>query len=243
MKTLCVIPSRIGSTRLPRKPLLHIQGKPMVQQVYEKASACSFIDKVVVATDSQEIAEVITKINGNVELTSTNIKTGTDRVASVASMYPDMDVVINLQGDEPFIKPVMLEQLISPFASDGSINMATLAFPILEESEFSNPNIVKVILDKNNDAIIFSRAAIPHKRVDIASDKLPVFHHMGLYAFRRDFLLEYTKLEQTPLEKVEALEQLRAIENGYKIKVSVTGHRTLEINNAEELAAAQSFVS
>lgn len=242
MKILCVIPSRIQSTRLPRKPLLSIQGKPMVQWVYENASSCSTISKVVVATDSEEIALVIKNCGGNVEMTSADLKTGSDRVAAVAEKYNDMDIVINLQGDEPFIKPKMLEQLIQPFLSDEKITMATLAYALDIEKEYTDYRIVKVITDLNGDAIYFSRSPIPYfTNPNITKFSTPIYHHIGIYAFRRDFLLFYKNLPQTPLEKAESLEQLRAVEHGYRIRVCKTSEKTLEVNDEKDYVAAQSF--
>jgi 3-deoxy-manno-octulosonate cytidylyltransferase (CMP-KDO synthetase) len=238
MKILCVIPSRIGSTRLPRKPLLPIQGKPMIQWVYENASRCSLITQVVVATDSEEIASVVKANGGKVVMTDPYLRTGSDRVAAVAEHYPEMDVIINLQGDEPFIKPRMLEQLVAPYLAGEKPDMTTLAYPLIMETEFTEPGVVKVITDVNSNAIYFSRSPIPYFR---NQTKAPVYHHMGLYAFRRDFLLRYKDLPQTPLEKAEALEQLRALEHGYCIRVCLTEERTLEINTPEELAQAQQF--
>lgn len=239
MKVLCVIPSRIASTRLARKPLLDVQGKPMIQWVYENASRCRPLTKVVVATDSDEIAAVIQAIGGETIMTDPNLQTGSDRVAAVAALYPEMDVVINLQGDEPFIKPRMLEQLIAPYLQGESPDMTTLAYPISSETEFTDPGTVKAITDLQGNALYFSRAPIPYFRV---ATQAPVYHHIGLYAFRRDFLLHYTTLPQSPLELTESLEQLRALENGYCIRVCLTEHKTLEINTPEEYAAAQSFI-
>lgn len=238
MKILCVIPSRIGSTRLQRKPLLPIQGKPMIQWTYENAARCKLLTKVIVATDSKEIADVVHAIGGSTEITDANLQTGSDRVAAVAEKYPDMDVIINLQGDEPFIKPHMLEQLVAPYLAGERPEMTTLAYPIDLANEHKEAGVVKVITDLKNNAIYFSRAPIPYFRNSVSA---PVYHHIGLYAFKRDFLLQYTKLPQTPLEKAEALEQLRALEHGYRIRVCLTKERTLEINTPEELAAAQKF--
>ena len=239
MKILCVIPSRIRSTRLPRKPLLPIQGKPMVQWTYENAKRCDLLSDVIVATDCDEIADVITNINGKVVLTDPDLPTGSERVAAVAEQYPDVDIVINLQGDEPFIKPNMLRQLVAPYLAGETPEMTTLAFPLDKTNKFNDPGAVKVITDLNSHAIYFSRAPIPYFREE---GPAPVYHHMGLYAFRRDFLMHYKTLAQTPLEKVELLEQLRVIENGYKIRVCLTEERTLEINTPEEYEAAQGFV-
>ena len=237
MNVLCVIPSRIGSTRLPRKPLLPIQGKPMIQWTYENARRCPLLTDVIVATDSQEIADVITSIGGKVQMTDPHLPTGTERVAAVAEKHPDMDIIINLQGDEPFIKPRMLEQLIAPFLAGDKVMMTTLAYP-LEESKYREPGTVKVITDLNGDAIYFSRSPIPYYRTE---QKAPVHNHMGLYAFRRDFLMLYRTWPQTPLELTESLEQLRVMEHGHKIRVCLTEERTLEINTPEEYEIAQGF--
>lgn len=238
MNILCVIPSRIGSTRLVRKPLLPIQGKPMIQWVVEHAQQCPLFNDVVVATDSEEIADVVHAVGGKTILTDPHIQTGSDRIAAVAKHYPHADVVVNLQGDEPFIQASMLETLLAPFIAGETLDMATLACP-LSDDDAHEPGVVKVITDLNNDAIYFSRAPIPYFRSDFKP--APVHHHLGIYAFRRDFLLQYTQLPQTPLEKIESLEQLRAIEHGYKIRVCLTPHRTLEINTLEEWERAQKF--
>jgi len=238
MKILCVIPSRIRSTRLARKPLLPIQGKPMIQWVYENASRCNILTKVVVATDSEEISDVITAIGGHVEMTDPHLPTGTDRVALVAEKFPEMQVVINLQGDEPFIKPLMIEQLIAPYLAGELPEMTTLAHP-LDMNKHADPGVVKVIVNTQGNAIYFSRTPIPYFRTQ---ETAPVYHHMGLYAFRRDFLLRYPTLRQTPLEKTESLEQLRALEHGYTIRVCLTEQGSLEINTQEEYEAAQEFL-
>lgn len=239
-RVLCVIPARIGSTRLPRKPLQKINGKTIIQMTYQGAKTCPEIDKVVVATDDEEIKAVIEEIGGEVVMTDPSIKTGSDRVAAVAKEKSDYEIVINLQGDEPFIRQEMLSKLVMPFRTNSSATMATLAFPLVMATEYDNPDLVKVICDKQSRAIYFSRSPIPYLRVKQGLD-LPVYHHMGVYAFTRDFLLHYTTLPQTPLELSESLEQLRAIEHGYRIHVNLVENRTLEINTPEELAKAQEF--
>jgi len=243
MKILCVIPARIGSTRLPRKPLLKIKGKPMIQRTYEQAMRCRSIDRVVVATDSEEIAAVVRTCGGEmaVEVTADNFNTGTDRVAAVARCYPMMDVVINLQGDEPFVQPEMLSALVAPYLNGENPDMATLAYPLDVATEMLDPGVVKVLFDRNGYALYFSRAPIPYFRQEIAMDKLPLLHHVGVYAFRRDFLLQYTTMPQTPLELTESLEQLRVLENGYKIRICHVAGRTLEINTVEDLKASEVF--
>ena len=238
---LCVIPSRLNSTRLPRKPLVLIGDKPMIQWVFEAAMKCTAFAKVIVATDAQEIADVILKLGGQVEMTPSDLPTGTDRVAFVAKKYPEYDVVVNLQGDEPFIKPEMLVSLVEPYLNGLNPQMATLACLIHLEAEYSDPNTVKVIYNKLNQAIYFSRSSIPFFRQNIAN--APVLMHLGLYAFTKEFLLTFTQMEQTPLEKAELLEQLRAVENGIPIYVSQTPHRIIEVNYPEDLEIARKYVA
>lgn len=239
MKVVCIIPSRIQSTRLPRKPLLPIQGKPMIQWVYENAKRYQRLHDLIVATDSQEIADCIQAIGGKVAMTDPHIQTGSERVAAIAETLEDVDVIINLQGDEPFIRPEMLETLITPYLNGETPEMTTVAFPLDEATKRNDPGAVKVITDLAGNALYFSRAPIPYYRTE---HKAPVYHHMGLYAFRRDFLLTYAKLAPTPLELTESLEQLRALEHGYRIKVCLSPVKTLEINTPEEYEQAQRFV-
>lgn len=239
MQILCVIPSRIRSTRLPRKPLLPVQGKSMIQWVYENAKRCKVLSDVIVATDSEEIAANIQQIGGKTVMTDPDLPTGSDRVAAVAKLHPEMDVIVNLQGDEPFIKPRMLEELVAPYLAGETPDMTTLAYPLNMAEKYPDPGAVKVVTDLKGNALYFSRAPIPYFRTN---NEAPVYHHIGLYAFRRDFLLHYTTLKQTPLEKTESLEQLRAIEHGFKIRVCLTENRTLEINTLEEYEQAQAFV-
>jgi 3-deoxy-manno-octulosonate cytidylyltransferase (CMP-KDO synthetase) len=244
MNILCVIPSRIASTRLHRKPLALIQGKPMIQRVYEKAIQCRDFSDVVVATDSEEIANLIRSLDGKVVMTDPQIKTGSDRVAAVAEQFPNANVVVNLQGDEPFVRPEMLSALVAPYLAGETPEMTTLACPLNYETEYTNPNFVKVLINHLGYAMYFSRSPIPHFRQQqvIPLESVPVYHHQGVYAFRRDFLDIYKNLSQTSLEIVESLEQLRVLENGYAIKVCVTPYQTLEINTEEELILAQKFV-
>ncbi len=242
MKTLCIIPARIGSTRLPRKMLATINGQAIIQKTYLAASKCTDFDEIIIATDSNEIADKAKAVGAHIVMTPSDITTGSDRVAFVAKDFPEYDIIVNLQGDEPFIKPEMLSQLIQPFKKQPDLKMATLGFKINYDTDYNNPDIVKVILDNNNDAIYFSRAPIPYFRQDKSKiSNLKILHHIGLYAYNREFLLEYTNWQQTPLEQAELLEQLRALENGIKIRVTETNFKTLEINNPMELELAQSF--
>jgi len=237
MKILCVIPSRLNSTRLPRKALLPIQGKPMIQWTYENAARCSVLTDVIVATDSELIAEIVKTAGGKVAMTHPDLPTGSERVAAVVEDYPDVDIVVNLQGDEPFVHPHMLEELVAPYLNGESPEMTTLAYPLAED-KYHSPGSVKVITDLKSNAIYFSRSPIPYYRT---SQIAPVYNHMGVYAFTRDFLLHYKSLSPSPLELTESLEQLRALEHGYKIRVCITQKQTLEINTPEEYALAQNF--
>lgn len=211
----------------------------MVAWTYENARRCPLLSQVVVATDDDRIADVIRNIHGDVVMTDPELPTGTDRVAAVAKLYKEADIIINLQGDEPFIQPRMLEQLVSPYLNGETPPMATLAYPLSSE-DVNNPGAVKVITDLKGNALYFSRAPIPYYRTNNVP-MVPVYHHIGLYAYQRDFLLQYPTLKQTPLELTESLEQLRAIEHGYRIHVSLTDEKTLEINTPEEYEAAQTF--
>lgn len=210
----------------------------MIQWTYENASRCKSLADLIVATDSHEIADVIHQAGGKTMMTDPEIPTGSERVAAVAEQFPEMDVIINLQGDEPFIKPSMLESLIAPYLKGETPEMTTLAFQLDKRIKYQDPGAVKVITDLRQNAIYFSRSPIPYFRTQ---EQAPVYHHMGLYAFRRDFLMLYKNLPQSPLEKAESLEQLRVIEHGYKIRVCLTNERTLEINTPEEYAQAQHF--
>jgi 3-deoxy-manno-octulosonate cytidylyltransferase (CMP-KDO synthetase) len=220
--------------------MLLIQGKPMIQWVYENAARCNVLSDVIVATDSEEIALFIQGIGGKTVMTDPHLQTGSDRVAVVAEQYPEADVIINLQGDEPFIKPRMLAQLVSPYLEGESPDMTTLARPLDLQRNYTLPGAVKVMVDKHGNALYFSRSPISYLHTQEFSP--PVYHHMGLYAFRRDFLMLYKTLAQTPLEKIESLEQLRVLENGFKIRVCLTEESTLEINTPEEYEQAQQFV-
>ncbi|BAY54095.1 3-deoxy-D-manno-octulosonate cytidylyltransferase [Leptolyngbya boryana NIES-2135] len=239
-KILAVIPARYDSTRFPGKPLALIDHRPMVQWIYEAASQCPALSQVVVATDSEKIAEVVNQFGGKVEMTRSNHLTGTDRVAEVAARYPDYSVVVNVQGDQPFVTAQMLTELVRPYLEGETPDMTTLACPLDHEVGASDPNTVKVICDRHERALYFSRAPIPYYRYPATA---PVFHHLGLYAFRRDFLLTYAQLTPTPLEQCEALEQLRVLEHGFTIRVCHIDKPILEINTPEDLAQAKVLVA
>jgi 3-deoxy-manno-octulosonate cytidylyltransferase (CMP-KDO synthetase) len=240
MKILAVIPARYNSQRFPGKVLAHIGDRPMVQWVYEAAQSCPDFHHVVVATDSEVVAKCVQQFGGQVEMTSSEHTTGTDRVAEVAKRYPEMAAVANVQGDQPFVTPEILSQLVSPYLRGESPDMTTIACPLDLDQGYQDSNTVKVLCNQNNHAIYFSRASIPYFRNHVA---VPVFHHLGLYAFRQDFLHKYTNLKATPIELAEGLEQLRVIEHGFAIQVCLIERTLLEVNTFKELLAAQRFLT
>lgn len=231
MKAICVIPARYSSTRLPGKPLKDICGKPMICRVWERASRAASVVEVIVATDDERILQAVEKNSGRAMMTRTDHKTGTDRLAEVAANFPDADVIVNVQGDEPLIEPALIDALVDEF-SDDALQMATVATEMTDAAEMQNPNNVKVVLDRTGNALYFSRALIPYPR---NTGKASVFKHIGIYAYRRDFLLAYAKMEPTPLEQAESLEQLRALENGFKIRVIKSSCRFVGVDTAEDL--------
>lgn len=232
MKVLCVIPARYASTRLPGKPLLDIAGKPMVVRVYERASKANGVSDTLVATDDERIRAAVESSGGKAMLTRADHPTGTDRLAEVAAAFPDVDLIVNVQGDEPLIEPALIDELIGQFEGEPELAMATVKTEIEDEAERANPNNVKVVCDKEGYALYFSRSLLPYPR----KGGCPVYKHIGIYAYRRDFLLAYAKMQPTPLEQAESLEQLRALENGYRIKVVETKARFVGVDTAEDLA-------
>lgn len=234
MKVLCVIPARYASTRLPGKPLSLIAGKPMIQRVYERACQAKIPYEVVVATDNELVKNAIDSCGGKSVMTSPDHPSGTDRLAEVALMYPDVDVIVNVQGDEPMIPPEVIDRLALCFEEDTELKMATMKVK-MDEEDYNNPAAVKVVTDMNGYALYFSRSLMPYPRNKPADYK--VFKHVGIYAYRRDFLLKYAALTPTPLERAESLEQLRALENGYKIKVLESDFQGIGVDTPEDLAA------
>ncbi len=234
MPILAVIPARYASTRFPAKPLAMIEGKPMIQRVYESASRCKFFSEVIVATDDERIAHAVQAFGGKVELTRTEHQTGTDRIAEVASRHPNYNVIVNIQGDQPFIPLEALEKLVEPYLRDELPEMTTVACPLDMLSGYRDEHTVKVICNQKHRAMYFSRAPIPFFRNAVHNP--PVYHHIGLYAFRRDFLFFYAMLPPSPLEQAESLEQLRALENGYTIQVGLISTPIFEINTPDDLA-------
>ncbi|MFR9166517.1 MAG: 3-deoxy-manno-octulosonate cytidylyltransferase [Dysgonomonas sp.] len=247
MKFVGIIPARYASTRFPGKPLADMAGKPMIQRVYEQAYLA--LKEVWVATDDVRIENAVKSFGGNVVMTSSDHRSGTDRCnEAYANIGKQFDVVINIQGDEPFIKPEQIETLKNCF-KDADTEIATLVKAFKKEDGFDvlfNPNSPKVIMNDKSEAIYFSRSIIPYIRDAHHTewlDKHTFYKHIGMYAYRSDVLKKITRLQQSSLEKAESLEQLRWIENGYKIKVGITDTETIGIDTPEDLERAVSFLT
>ncbi len=251
MSVVAIIPARYGSTRLPGKPLIDIGGKPMIQHVYESASKARELDRVLVATDDRRIESVVKRFGGEVMMTSKHHTSGTDRLAEVARKLK-ADWLVNVQGDLPFIHCDTIVRAIRPLRRDRTIPMGTVRTPIYQEEEWRNPNIVKVLTNRAGFALYFSRSPIPYLRnafVDpsakqtLQSDRRLWGHrHLGLYVYRRDFLLKFARLQPTVLEQTESLEQLRALENGYRIYVTEVDERGMEVDTPADLKKAQRYL-
>lgn len=246
MKITAVIPARYASTRFPGKALAELGGKPMIQHVYERTAQAKLVSRVIVATDDSRIADAVNMIGGEAIMTSTSHETGTDRLAEVAQGL-DADIIVNVQGDEPLICPTMIDQAIEPFLSDSSILMGTLKSRIKCLHDFLSPNVVKVVTDNVGNALYFSRSPLPFfrdkwkdlKDESFASGKLLCYKHVGLYVYRRDFLLRFAAMSPTFLEVSEKLEQLRAIENGIRIRVVETEFESIGVDTPDDLVKAQ----
>lgn len=237
MNILGIIPARYASTRFPGKPLVYISGKTMIQRVYEQAKKCSNFADVVVATDDDRIFDHVLGFDGKAIMTSAKHQSGTDRCAEVASKHPEYDIIINIQGDEPYIDPEQITKLAACFNDPGT-QIATLIKKIHSVEELHNANSPKVLINKLSEAIYFSRSPLPHIRGQEPQNWLnyyTYFKHIGIYGYRADILQQITKLPVSSLEKAESLEQLRWIENGYKIKVAETELETVAVDTPEDL--------
>lgn len=232
MNVACIIPARYASTRLPGKPLLDIAGKPMIQHVVERVRQARRPSQILVATDDIRIFAAVREFGGEARMTSARHPTGTDRLAEVAATLPEIDLILNIQGDEPLIPPQAIDELIAAFDDRPDLQMATLMTPMTEE-EYENPAAVKVVVSLDGHALYFSRSLIPFPRN--RGPQWRCFKHIGVYAYRRDFLLRFATLPPSPLETTEALEQLRALENGYRIRVIETPFRSIGVDTPEDL--------
>lgn len=237
MKSIAIIPARFASTRFPGKPLVEIDGISMIQRVYEQVSQVNTISDVVVATDDERIEKHVRSFGGQVIMTSADHPSGTDRCAEVATHFPDADIILNIQGDEPFINPLQIVELINCFKNQDT-QIATLIRKIESEDELFNENTPKVTVSKTLKALYFSRQTIPFQRGIAKEDwlkKHPYYKHIGIYGFRAKALAEITQLPSSSLENAESLEQLRWLENGYAIQTAITQYQTYGIDHPEDI--------
>ncbi len=262
MKAVGVIPARYASSRFPGKPLATLGGRPLVQHVYERARQSQSLSRVVVATDDLRIRDVVAGFGGEVQLTKTHHPSGTDRVAEVAASV-SAELIVNIQGDEPLIEPMMIDEAVAPFFVESDLVMGTLCRCIESEDEWRSPHVVKVVRDLRGFAMYFSRAPIPFHRglrtevrgprsglegevgaqSSVLSPEPLWYKHIGLYVYRRDFLLQFARLAPTPLEERERLEQLRALEYGYPIRVVETKYDSIGVDTPEDLARIERLVA
>jgi 3-deoxy-manno-octulosonate cytidylyltransferase (CMP-KDO synthetase) len=248
-KAVAIIPARFDSTRFPGKPLATLKGKPIIQHVYEQASAAGEIDAVYVATDDSRIFDAVEGFGGRAVMTSASHACGTDRIAEVARGI-ECDIVINVQGDEPFIRPGMIDETVRMLRNDPSASMSTLAVPISNNADLVSPDVVKVVTDSMGFALYFSRSPIPYYRDtwkgpgDIRlDDGIRVLKHIGIYGFKKGTLLDFVSMGKSVLEEAEKLEQLRALVSGIKIKVGETEFDTFGIDTEEDLRKAEQWQS
>jgi len=241
MRSAVIIPARYDSERLPGKPIhaaiKEATGKHLIQHVYERAREAREVGHVLVATDDERILEAVRAFGGCAVMTSRDHQSGTDRIAEAAADL-DVDAVVNVQGDEPDVHPEMIEAVIGMLRDDADASMSTLANRIDDPTEYDDPAAVKVVVDAGGYALYFSRAPIPHvrgARSPVAEAPLPILKHLGIYGYRKDFLLSYSGLPPAPLEQAEKLEQLRALSNGHRIRVAVTPHRCAGIDTPEDM--------
>jgi 3-deoxy-manno-octulosonate cytidylyltransferase (CMP-KDO synthetase) len=237
-RTVAIIPARFGSTRLPGKPLLLIAGKPMIQHVVERVSKARLVERVMVATDDQRIMDAVQAFGGEAVMTSPECRSGTDRIAEVAKKLSGVDVVVNVQGDEPLIPPTMIDAAIQPLWDDPMVLVGTLVRRIADFAELDDPAVPKVVLSRNGECLYFTRSAVPYGR-DLPYEAWLAHHtyyrHIGIYVFRRSFLLRYASLAQTPLEQAEKLEQLRILEHGYSIHAAITEEESMAVDTPADL--------
>jgi 3-deoxy-manno-octulosonate cytidylyltransferase (CMP-KDO synthetase) len=241
--TLAVIPARYGSTRLPGKVLISLGGKPMIQRVWERVRQASLVSDVVVATDDERIRSVVQAFGGQAVMTRADHRSGTERVAEVAVARSEAKIVVNVQGDEPLIEPAAIDAAVEAIREDAEVNIATLAVPISNPAEIMDPNVVKAVLDFDGNALYFSRAPIPWVRDRGGPVHARHLKHLGLYAFRRAALLDFATFPHGDLERIEQLEQLRWLENGYRIRVAETEHDSVSVDVPEDVARVEQLLA
>jgi 3-deoxy-manno-octulosonate cytidylyltransferase (CMP-KDO synthetase) len=244
MKFICIIPARYGSTRFPGKPLAPIAGAPMIEWVYKRAMKVKLFEKVIVATDDKRIQQVVQGFGGQAELTPSDLPSGTDRVAFLARIM-DADVYVNVQGDEPLISPQLLTEVCSAY-SDHDVVMTTAVSKINTLKELTDPNLVRVVIDQQGDALYFTRSVIPHVRDEADHNRWLNHHifyrHIGIYAYRQAFLSMISGLSPGNLERAERLEQLRVLEYGFKIRTVITTYNSLCVDTPEDLLQVENFI-
>ena len=240
-EVVIVIPARYGSTRLPGKPLISLAGKPMIQRVYERAKLAATAHRVIVATDDERIVKAVAAFGGTARMTRPDHRTGTERVAEVAA-HEKGDVFVNVQGDEPLLDPVAVDTAVQALLEDPPASIATVATPIRTPADIMDPNVVKTVLDFENNGIYFSRAPSPWVRDTASKIQVRFLKHLGLYVFQRDALLEYPTLPQGELERIEQLEQLRWLENGWRIRVAEVAHDAVSVDVPEDVARVEKLL-
>jgi 3-deoxy-manno-octulosonate cytidylyltransferase (CMP-KDO synthetase) len=240
-KVVVIIPARYGSTRLPGKPLVSLAGKPMIQRVYECARMAKKVDRVIVATDDDRIVKAVEAFGGEARMTRADHRTGTERVAEVAA-HVEGEFFVNVQGDEPLLDPVAVDTAVNALLEEEPAMIATVATPIKTRADIMDPNVVKTVLDFDGNALYFSRAPIPWVRDTAGKVQVRHLKHLGLYVFQRDALLEYPTLPQGELERVEQLEQLRWLENGWKIRVAEVEHDAVSVDVPEDVARVEKLL-
>ena len=243
MNTLAVIPARYGSTRLPGKALISLGGKPMIQRVWERVRQASSVSEVVVATDDERIRSVVQAFGGEAVMTRADHRSGTERVAEVAVVRSEAEIIVNVQGDEPLIEPAAIDAAVEAIREDAEVNIATLAVPISNPAEIMDPNVVKAVLDFDGNALYFSRAPIPWVRDRGGPVHARHLKHLGLYAFRRAALLDFPTFPHGDLERIEQLEQLRWLENGYRIRVAETEHDSVSVDIPEDVVRVEQLLA
>lgn len=244
-KIIAIIPARYHSSRFKGKPLAKICGKPMIQHVVERAMQVPLLSQVVVATDDERIAQAVAAFGGTFVMTKTNHASGTDRLAEAADILglADQDVVINIQGDQPLYPPQIIEQMVRPLIKDPELPMSTLIYKIIRQEEIHNPNHVKTVFDHQNRALYFSRAPIPFQRDFDKSSQSIYYKHLGFYAYRKKFLQTFVRLPEGQWERLEKLEQLRALEYGYTIQVVLTEYDSLEVDTPEDALRVEQILN
>jgi len=243
MKIVVVIPARYASTRLPGKPLVSLGGKTMIERVWARARQAPSVSEVVIATDDERIRTAAEAFGGKVAMTRSDHRSGTERVAEVAAGHPEAEIFVNVQGDEPLIEPGAIEAAAEAIVADDEVNVATLAVPISTPADIMDPNIVKVVLDFDGNALYFSRAPIPWVRDRKGPVHVRPLKHLGIYAFRRAALLEFATFPQGDLERIEQLEQLRWLENGYRIRVAETEYDSVSVDMPEDVTRVEEILA